>query len=93
MSTLQITKRKLGLTSRNSKPLKINTAPNPRKGKKFEWSQGIKNKRSKLNDDKVREIRVLLGGGRSCTSIGKLYNVSNVTIANIRDKKIWTHVA
>jgi group I intron endonuclease len=53
---------------------------------------GTNNKSSKLNEDAVRDIRKRLENKESCISIGKLYGVSNVTISNIRDKKIWTHV-
>jgi group I intron endonuclease len=53
---------------------------------------GTKNGSSKLNEDDVRDIRKRLENKESCISIGKLYGVSNVTISNIRDKKIWTHV-
>jgi group I intron endonuclease len=53
---------------------------------------GTNNKSSKLNEDAIRDIRKRLENKESCISIGKLYSVSNVTISNIRDKKIWTHV-
>ena len=90
LSTLIIIKRSLGLT--NNTILKKRTTPNHDKGKKLEYAQGAKNINCKLNDDKVREIRDLLKQKKSCAEIGRLYNVSNVTIANIRDGKIWTQV-
>lgn len=53
---------------------------------------GSSNGNSKLDDDKVRQIKLALEDGRSCCSIGKEFGVSNVSVANIRDGKIWKHV-
>lgn len=53
---------------------------------------GSSNGNSKLDDLKVNLIKRALEDGRSCCSIGKEFGVSNVSVANIRDGKIWKHV-
>lgn len=92
MSSLQKVKRELGLTSRNSKQLKIRTTPNRNLGKTLEYAQGSKNASSKLTEEQVREIKQLLKDKKSCMSIAKIYGVSNVAIGNIRDGNTWKHV-
>lgn len=53
---------------------------------------GTTNGNSKLTEMDVKGIKLALSEGRSCCSIGKEYKVSNVTIANIRDGKIWKDI-
>jgi DNA-binding XRE family transcriptional regulator len=48
---------------------------------------------AKLNPEKVREIRILLGSGRSRRSIAQQFEVDPKTISNIERGRIWTHVA
>lgn len=45
-----------------------------------------------LNDDKVKDIRILIEQGYSQSNIGKKFNVSPSTIQNIADGKTWKHV-
>jgi group I intron endonuclease len=93
MSSVQKLKRSLGLTSRNSKQLKIRVTPNGNKGKTLDYAQGSKNINCKLTEEQVREIKQLLKDKKSCMFIAKLYGVSNVTIGNIRDGNTWKHIS
>jgi len=53
---------------------------------------GTKNGMSKLDDSKVKEIKALLSKGLNTVQIGKIFDVSNVTVSLIRRGKIWKHV-
>jgi len=92
MSSVQKLKHSLGLTDRNGKQLKIREYVNGNKGKTLEYAQGTNNVNCKLDADKVRDIKLRLANKESCASIGRLYDVSNVTISNIRDGKVWKHI-
>lgn len=46
----------------------------------------------KLNEEKVKEIVVLLNQGKGCTEIAKQYNVTRHTIQNIKNGKSWFYV-
>jgi hypothetical protein len=54
---------------------------------------GIKNGRSKVNEEIVREIRQKVSAGMSRLSVSKQFNISNVQVANIVDRISWKHVA
>ena len=54
--------------------------------------RGSANGRSKLTEDKVREIRILLAGGETQVAIAKRYGVSQVQISCIKLGKTWGHV-
>lgn len=47
---------------------------------------------SKLNEAKVKEIRIHLAADQSMESIGSLYGITGATVAQIRDRKTWKHV-
>lgn len=48
---------------------------------------------AKLKEHQVREIRNLVQQGMPLTHIAPLFNVRPITIAKIRDKQTWRHVA
>lgn len=52
---------------------------------------GVSHPCAKLNDEKVREIRQLIGR-RSLNQLSKQFSVDNRVIRDIRDHKIWKHV-
>jgi len=54
--------------------------------------KGEKNGSSKLNDEKVREIRKEIELGVRCTVIARKYGVGSTVIYYIRDGKAWSHV-
>lgn len=54
--------------------------------------KGSDNGSSKLNEDQVKEIKVLISQGHSCYGISKKYDVSNTTIKRIRNGENWSHV-
>ena len=53
---------------------------------------GSKNGSSKLCEDQVRTIKVLLGSGLSQRMIAKKFNVSQGTIGKIGRRESWRHV-
>ena len=55
-------------------------------------NRGINNGMSKLNPQKVREIRLLLRDGNSQYKIANIYNVSRSAIMNIHNGRDWKHV-
>ena len=58
------------------------------------WAVQFANRRtSKLNENKVREIRRLAANGMNNTAIGKLFGVSQPTISNIVNGNYWKHVS
>jgi len=59
--------------------------------KAFKRPNGENHKNSKLKDDEVREIKVLLGF-YTLTELAKLYNVSIDTIWNIKQCNTWKHI-
>lgn len=53
---------------------------------------GSENGSSKLTEDQVKQIKMLISSGRSCYGIGKEFNVSKTTILRIKNGKNWGHV-
>lgn len=56
-------------------------------------NRGTTNGSSKLDDDKVIEIRKIhREGSLSCAKLGKMYSVSNTTIHSIVNGSTWKHL-
>ena len=56
-------------------------------------TEGEKNSNSRLNNEKVLQIIKLLQTKKySYREIGNIYNVSDSTISNIKNKKTWKHL-
>lgn len=53
---------------------------------------GIERNTAKLNDEKVRRIRVRLYEGDTCAEIARDNGVSEGLIRHIKKRRIWTHV-
>ena len=53
---------------------------------------GSKHPNSKLNEDKVRQIKELLKDGQSQSSLGRLYGVDRTIIRDIKFNRAWKHV-
>ena len=53
---------------------------------------GTNNHQSKLDDQKVREIKMLLKKDVTCTEIANIFSVSISVISCIKTGKRWTHV-
>lgn len=53
---------------------------------------GSENGASKLNEEQVKEIKILLKKGLTSRDIGKQYGVSKTTILRIKKGKNWSHV-
>jgi group I intron endonuclease len=82
---------------------KLSGENNPNFGKKRsdEYKQKMSEKmkeikkgqpRRKLNEEKVKEIKILLRQKKSITSISKIYGVSFETISDINKGRTWKHV-
>lgn len=56
----------------------------------FQW--GAENRKSKLNEDKVIQIRAFLVKGLMHTEIAKRFGVSARCISLIKGRKNWGHV-
>lgn len=56
------------------------------------YSLGSKNHTSILDEDKVREIKILLNQGKMPMEIAVIYNVDRHLIYKIRSNKTWKHV-
>lgn len=54
--------------------------------------KGIENPSAKLNEDQVKQIKILISEERSCYSIGKEFYVSKQTILRIKNGENWKHV-
>jgi hypothetical protein len=54
--------------------------------------RGVASPQAKLDDAKVREIRIALAAGESLGSIGRRYGVAAAPIQSIRDGRTWKHV-
>jgi len=54
--------------------------------------KGEANGNSKLNDDSVREIRILRGFGFTQEELGKIYGVSRSRISDVLLGKRWRHI-
>lgn len=57
------------------------------------FQSGSKNPNSKLNEEKVREIRKLLADGYTQAELAILFEVHNVTISKIATYKTWRDVS
>jgi hypothetical protein len=55
-------------------------------------AKGINKVASKLNNEKVIEIRKLIESGERLIDIAKKFNVNSSIIANIKVGRIWKHV-
>jgi len=55
-------------------------------------SKGSSHPTSKLNENDVIKIRILLSSGESCASIARKYDVSHPTIRDIKINRSWKHV-
>lgn len=53
---------------------------------------GIKNKLAKLNEDKIRQIRLEFNSGSTITQLSNKYKVSRSTIKPIVSGRGWIHV-
>lgn len=75
---------------------KENSQDAKRKGRlehvKLMQSKGEEKASSKLNNEKVREIREEIKKGIRCTVIARKFGVNSTTIYSLRDGKTWSHV-
>lgn len=55
-------------------------------------NRGERSPTAKLNDQKVREIRKKVAGGRTFRSVADEYGVDMTTVAAIHHRKTWNHV-
>lgn len=55
-------------------------------------AKGEKNGRSKLTEEKVREIRNMVSTGMQTKEIAKTLNISFETTKKVRERKTWKHV-
>jgi DNA-directed RNA polymerase specialized sigma subunit len=55
-------------------------------------NSGVKSHLSKLNDEKVREIRCLYKQGYTQKRIGEIYKLKRSTIGYVVTNKTWKHV-
>lgn len=53
---------------------------------------GVSRRNAKLNDDKVREIRVLVGAGLSKAEAARQFGVSLSTLIRVVDRRSWRRV-
>lgn len=66
---------------------------NDMRSKGREWSNiGTKNGRAKLDEDKVREIKLMVKEGKTDVELSHKYNVAPVTIWQIRKGNNWAYV-
>lgn len=63
------------------------------KVKKGRQHRGIELWNAKLNDEKVKEILNISQTISNKAKLARMFNVSPKTIANILERKIWTHVS
>lgn len=74
------------------------TARISRRGQKYEINKPPKIKKhrvgfnSKLDEEKVRQIRILLNGGAKVTEISRMYKLHHTSVYRIRNGKCWRHV-
>ncbi len=52
----------------------------------------FKGNRTVLNEEKVKEIKLLLKEGKSLSHIGKLYNISSPMVSRIKNNIAWKEV-
>lgn len=56
------------------------------------WHKGSDNSQSKLNEESVKEIRLMIDSGATNRSIAAFFDVSQSCISQIKNGRIWTHV-
>lgn len=57
------------------------------------WNQlGSKNPSSKLNEEDVREIKIMILNGKKNKEISTKFNISIGTVSDIRRNRYWKHV-
>lgn len=56
------------------------------------WHKGSDNSQSKLNDESVREIKLLIDSGATNRSIAGFFDVSQSCISSIKNGRTWAHV-
>lgn len=79
----------LGTTADNTHDMiKKGRSKFPMKG----FNRGVTNPHAKLHDEQVKEIKIKLKNGFTCIEIAKLYNVSRLTISNIKRNSTWKHI-
>jgi hypothetical protein len=54
--------------------------------------RGVEHHNHKLSERDVTQIRALSMAGLTKTKIGRNFNVSRTTVANVLSGKIWKHV-
>lgn len=59
----------------------------------YNRASGSRNGNARLNEEDIRAIRHKLQAGASLKSLAVEYSTSGTTIARIRDRKVWSHVA
>lgn len=63
------------------------------KKKRFKPQIGVSNNSSKLTEEQVKEIKILLQiGEMTQKEIGEIYNVADNTVCGINTGKYWKHV-
>lgn len=77
----------------NYEPLNCEWITKADNNKKREMPRGENNHRAKLTKQDIVTIRnILRRGTRTPTQLGHDYEVSDTTIRNIRDRKVWNNV-
>lgn len=56
------------------------------------WHKGNDNAQSKLNDESVKEIKLMIESGATNRSIAAFFDVSQSCISQIKNGRTWTHV-
>lgn len=54
--------------------------------------KGTRARHAILNDEKVKEIKIMLQNGLTCSEIGRQYKVSRKIISRIKNNETWKHV-
>lgn len=62
------------------------------RARRYLFPGGVEHCKAKLNDDKVREIRILYSEGKTLLGISRLFDVSVSTIHGVTARKFWKHV-
>lgn len=70
---------------------KDNTQDKIKKGRS-NTAKGIQLKISKINEEQVKDIRILLTQGISCSEIGRKFNVPRKIISRIKNGDTWKHI-
>jgi hypothetical protein len=53
---------------------------------------GVKNHKSKLNEDEVKEIRILYDQGKTLRQLQEIFGVKYNTIHYVTSRKTWKHI-